>query len=272
MTSTGSAAAFARAITAGDASTAEACARAMTGAGMSLLDLYDLLTHTLARVGDCWENGELTVAQEHRATAAAHQLVARLRGAPPASVRGSVLLTTMPGERHILGITVLEHLLETARFRDVSVGDVPVTDICDMAAQLPALRAVLISAHQAPDEPALRGLVRALRRAAPEAQIVVGGPAFARTDAAPAKCGADHVRLTAYDALATVDAAAGPLTRREAEVLEHLAAGLTNNQIGDALAISTETVKEHVESILRKLDVSGRTAAVTAAFRAGLMS
>jgi len=44
-----------------------------------------------------------------------------------------------------------------------------------------------------------------------------------------------------------------PLTEREAQVLRHMAGGLTNKQIADALGISYETVKEHVQHILGKM-------------------
>ncbi len=271
MRETGDPDAFIRAAVAGDAVDAERRARALTSAGLPLVEVYDQLTSALAHVGDCWEHGTMSVAHEHRATTAAHQLVARLRGAPPAAVRGSVLLTTLPGERHTLGITVLEHILENARFRAVALGDLPVTDVADYARQLSSLRAILVSAHLPPDIDHLRTAVRQLRASAPDAQIILGGPAFAYPRSGFTRHGADHVRLTAHDALAAVDAAAGPLTRRESEVLEHLANGLTNNQIADALRVSTETVKQHVDAILRKLGVSTRTAAVGAAFRAGLL-
>jgi DNA-binding NarL/FixJ family response regulator len=49
-----------------------------------------------------------------------------------------------------------------------------------------------------------------------------------------------------------------PITRREAEVLEHLKAGRTNAQIALALCIGVETVRSHARSIYRKLGVSSR--------------
>src|SRR5207248_780146 len=49
------------------------------------------------------------------------------------------------------------------------------------------------------------------------------------------------------------------LTKRELEVLEHLARGLSNRAIGEALGISEHTAKFHVVSILGKLGVQGRT-------------
>jgi DNA-binding NarL/FixJ family response regulator len=58
-----------------------------------------------------------------------------------------------------------------------------------------------------------------------------------------------------------------PLTNRELQVLRHVALGLSNREIGSSLGISIETVKEHVQNILRKLDVSDRTQAAVWAVR-----
>ncbi|MEM8947222.1 MAG: response regulator transcription factor [Planctomycetota bacterium] len=62
-----------------------------------------------------------------------------------------------------------------------------------------------------------------------------------------------------------------PLTKRESEVLKQLALGLSNKEIALALSISYETVKEHVQHILRKVGVSDRTQAAVWAVRKGLV-
>ena len=62
-----------------------------------------------------------------------------------------------------------------------------------------------------------------------------------------------------------------PLTQRESEVLRQLAFGLTNKEIAQALGISYETVKEHVQHVLRKVGVSDRTQAAVWAVRKGLV-
>ncbi len=62
-----------------------------------------------------------------------------------------------------------------------------------------------------------------------------------------------------------------PLTKRESEVLKQLALGLSNKEIAQALTISYETVKEHVQHILRKVGVSDRTQAAVWAVRKGLV-
>jgi DNA-binding NarL/FixJ family response regulator len=60
------------------------------------------------------------------------------------------------------------------------------------------------------------------------------------------------------------------LTRRENEILKQLALGLTNKEIALALKISSETVKEHVQNLLRKVGVRDRTQAAVWAVRKGL--
>jgi len=62
-----------------------------------------------------------------------------------------------------------------------------------------------------------------------------------------------------------------PLTKRESEVLKQLALGLSNKEIALGLSISYETVKEHVQHILRKVGVSDRTQAAVWAVRNGLL-
>ena len=62
-----------------------------------------------------------------------------------------------------------------------------------------------------------------------------------------------------------------PLTQRESEVLHQVAYGLTNKGIAQALEISYETVKEHVQHILRKIGVTDRTQAAVWAVRKGLV-
>jgi DNA-binding NarL/FixJ family response regulator len=67
------------------------------------------------------------------------------------------------------------------------------------------------------------------------------------------------------------DASASALTPREIEVLQLLAEGLTNQQVGSRLGLSARTIKTHVQNLLVKLDVPDRTGAVARAFRLGLI-
>ena len=68
-----------------------------------------------------------------------------------------------------------------------------------------------------------------------------------------------------------LDELAESLTRRELEVLQMLAAGLSNKEIAGRLTISDHTVKFHVASILGKLGAGSRTEAVALGIRRGLV-
>jgi DNA-binding NarL/FixJ family response regulator len=62
-----------------------------------------------------------------------------------------------------------------------------------------------------------------------------------------------------------------PLTGREAQVLQLLADGLSQDGIAKELFISSKTVSTHIQRILTKLDVHSRTEAVALAYRQGLV-
>jgi len=65
-----------------------------------------------------------------------------------------------------------------------------------------------------------------------------------------------RTRMRSNASAANVD-----LTNREMQVLRHVSMGLSNREVGKSLGISIETVKEHVQNILRKLSVNDRTQA-----------
>ena len=69
----------------------------------------------------------------------------------------------------------------------------------------------------------------------------------------------DHTRDTVFS----------PLTPREVEILDCVARGNSNKEIASILGISDQTVKNHITSILRKLQVNDRTQAVIYALRHG---
>lgn len=60
-----------------------------------------------------------------------------------------------------------------------------------------------------------------------------------------------------------------PLSPREMEILEHVTHGMINKQIAKKLGISQQTVKNHMTSILKKLNVKDRTQAAVTAIRRG---
>ena len=66
-------------------------------------------------------------------------------------------------------------------------------------------------------------------------------------------------------------AVTNPLTAREVEILQHVAAGLANKEIALRLRISERTVKNHLSNIMGKLHVNSRTQAAVYALRSGLV-
>lgn len=69
-----------------------------------------------------------------------------------------------------------------------------------------------------------------------------------------------------------METVAAPLTRRETEILTHIAEGKSNKEIARVLNISEQTIKNHVSSIFRKLNANDRAHAVVLAIRQGLIS
>ncbi len=63
-----------------------------------------------------------------------------------------------------------------------------------------------------------------------------------------------------------------PLTKRETQILNYIAEGNSNKQIANILEISEQTIKNHVSSLLRKLNANDRAHAVGLAMRNGLIS
>jgi two-component system NarL family response regulator len=63
-----------------------------------------------------------------------------------------------------------------------------------------------------------------------------------------------------------------PLTKREQEILALIAAGKSNQEIGEILYIAPGTVRVHVHAILQKLEVRDRTQAAVLAIQKGLVA
>jgi LuxR family maltose regulon positive regulatory protein len=84
-----------------------------------------------------------------------------------------------------------------------------------------------------------------------------------------------HVVLEAFNRAHVDDAPSivhgAPLTRRELEIVQHIAAGESNGEIADHLGVSLPTVKRHVSNIFDKMGVGSRTQAVARARQRGLL-
>ena len=113
-------------------------------------------------------------------------------------------------------------------------------------------------------------------RAAARSQLVRALEIAIALRAAPLRSDIERVAVRAH--LSLTDGAARPLTkhafdltRRELEVLELVAAGQSNREIGEALFITEKTAGAHVSRVLAKLRVARRTEAVAVAREHGLI-
>ena len=109
-----------------------------------------------------------------------------------------------------------------------------------------------------------RTLLQLGRADAARSEVEVAREAFAALGA-----GTEERRAAALLEAPSARSRAG-LSRREEEILELVARGLSNKQIAAELTLSEHTVHRHVANILRKLRLSSRTAAATYAAKHGL--
>lgn len=139
------------------------------------------LAPALRRIGDAWATGDLSVADEHRATAVALGLVGRL--GPSFQRRGRhraarVLLAGAEGDSHSIPLIIVGDVLRADGFDLVQLGaDVPVEEVTRTAASIDGLRLVGLSAATDHSARRLRGAVDQLRAQVPHAAVLVGGPA-----------------------------------------------------------------------------------------------
>ena len=163
-------------------------------AGMGPEDvLLELIAPALHSIGTLWEEGGLSVADEHRASAVAARLISRLgaRFARRGHKRGTVVLAAPPGELHGLPVSIAANLLRWRGFEVVELGaDTPPDALAETAAGEPGLLAVGIACTTSSSARAVRRSIAALRRVVPHVPVLLGGAAI--TDAAHARhLGAD---------------------------------------------------------------------------------
>jgi DNA-binding NarL/FixJ family response regulator len=138
--------------------------------------------------------------------------------------------------------------------------------------QSPQTRVVMMSAHDNPTYVARSVALGAdgfVLKDAPAEEFVMAVRRASRGETPPVDSRLNKIRDLLAKRLDPV-ADEVPLTKREYQVLRHLAFGLSNREIGRSLNISIETVKEHVQNILRKLDAADRTEAAVWAVKRGL--
>jgi excisionase family DNA binding protein len=150
--------------------------------------LLRLVAPALESIGDRWHAGELTVADEHRASAVAVRLISRLgaRFARRGPKRGSVVITTPPGEQHAAPVAIAADLLRWAGFNVIELGaNTPADALAQAVAGVPDLLAVAMACTTPASATSARRVIAHLHAALPDTTVLVGGAAIA--DAAQAR-------------------------------------------------------------------------------------
>jgi MerR family transcriptional regulator, light-induced transcriptional regulator len=166
-------------LVAGDETGAVAVCEEALGSWAVPIDLHlALLVPALRSIGRRWETGELTVADEHRASAVATRVMGRFgpRFVPRGRTRGTVVIGATAGERHALPVMVVGDLLRHAGFAVVDLGaDTPAASMVDAARSADRLLAVAVGATVPGAEPSLRAVVAAVHQGVPGVPVLVGG-------------------------------------------------------------------------------------------------
>jgi DNA-binding NarL/FixJ family response regulator len=146
------------------------------------------------------------------------------------------------------------------------------TAIAELARLGIAARVLVLTTYDTDDDvlPAIEaGATGYLLKDAPPAELLRAVRAAARGESVLAPSVAARLLNRVRSPEPT---AAGPLSARELEVLELVAAGSTNRTVAAALFISEATVKSHLMNIFEKLGVNDRAAAVAEGFNRGLLT
>lgn len=175
-----------------------------------------LVTAAMRLVGERWERGEWSVADEHWASQTLVRALDQVRpDVGPAGRLGSlVLVAAVAGEHHALGLVCLEQCLREAGWQVANLGaDTPAADLARFVAERgPA--AVALTASHADRAASVAASVAAIREAAtPEGTrlpVMLGGPLAAHRDVV-ATSGVDWAGTTIAGALAFCEAVAQTL-------------------------------------------------------------
>jgi methanogenic corrinoid protein MtbC1 len=170
--------------------------------------LLELIGPAMRKIGEGWEAGELTVADEHRAMAVALRLISRLGGrfARRGRKRGTVVLATPPGENHSAPVSIVSNLLRWHGYHVVELGaDLPVDALADAASHEENLLLVGLAVTGKQSLDAARWAVQGVHDEVPGVPVLLGGAAITSEEMA-LDLGADlYGGRTGDDVLHTVE-------------------------------------------------------------------
>jgi len=199
--------AYVDALLSADQVAAEIAIREAMDAGLGTAQIDDeIIAPALWHVGDLWERGEISVADEHVATEISIRVLALQREAQRvAQTRGDfrVLLAAPAGERHVVALRMVDNLLRNAGYDVAMLGsDVPTEALAKLVNRRPP-HVVCLTSTMRDAAGEVVAAIGAVQRRWPDVGFVVGGSALtARVHPRP---GIDVCRRVS-DAVEAVDA------------------------------------------------------------------
>lgn len=191
----------------GDRRAADRIVDALLDRGEPLRTLYiEVVQPAMREIGRLWQENELTVAEEHLATAITQAAMGRAfeRVYRWREQRTPTLIAACADdERHQMGLRMLCDLLELEGWNTVYLGaSVPIESLVDLIGKRQP-HVVALSATIAPHLPRLRAAIAAIHESgvSPMPLIMVGGRAISNDPAIAARLGADLTASNADDAV-----------------------------------------------------------------------
>jgi excisionase family DNA binding protein len=176
-------------------------------AGMTLEEVYlELLVPALRSIGDRWATADLSVTDEHVASAIALRLVGRLgpRFARRGRKRGTVVVAAPDGDTHGLPVALFADLVRGRGFRVLDLGcDGPSDSLASVVATTDNLLVVCLGATTPGNEASMVEAIEAVRSVT-AAPVLAGGAAVVDDEAARA-LGADDGGMTTVEALGLIE-------------------------------------------------------------------
>lgn len=172
--------AYEEAMRAGRGQAAEKIALECLADGLTVAGLYEqVIAPAMARIGELWEQGEITIADEHLASALNLKVMASVYAASlpnkPTFDHGRVVLAGVKGDRHGVGLRMAGDVLELAGFEVIYLGEDVTTDELILATSTRAPDVVALAVPTPAARAAAEETIGKLRQQFPKVPLVVGG-------------------------------------------------------------------------------------------------
>lgn len=172
-----------RRLTAADESGAWTIINETLTSGATPVDVHNrLITPAMHNIGAAWAAGELSIAEEHQASATLTRLLGRMTSMfrHPGRRKGMIVIGSVAGEQHTLATAMLADLLADAGFEVIDMGsNTPIDSFIEVVKRVgnPVLVGLCCTAQESLDS--LEATANALREELPEIGLFVGGNAAA---------------------------------------------------------------------------------------------